>query len=368
MAGGIGDDLIDDNLSDFREEDDRYGHQRRAEELCGGEARIATQIGKDAEDGIHMEGDASHGITLCKVKHGRGIRIEKIAHFAIAAPDRCQLGSPPDPESHTEQNPMANILGIFTAIILVVAAFVAFKNNAQFKVEIENRATEEASLVQSQKRLTDALAVLKALPIERAEVDAEFAAKTEVETALKESNDALKSDIEDKTDQIETNRQELDAFREKVAKIGNIRELAPKMKAMRTELSELSQSITDNEAMLANLTAQDAATAEDAKKRKEELETFSRGESLPTLKTSIRSIYPTWGFVTLNAGNNAGVTSNSTLEVVRDGATIAKLLVTSVESRSASASIIPDSIAQDITLMVGDRVVTGTKAKAAAEN
>lgn len=263
---------------------------------------------------------------------------------------------------------MANILGIFTAIILAVAAFVANKNNALFKDEIANRAAEEASLAQSQERLKAALAELKRLPIERAEVDAQFAAKTEVETGLKDSNDAMKADIEDKTDQIEANKQELDAFREKVAKIGNIRELAPKMKAMRTDLEELTQSIADNEASLANLTAQDAATAADAKKRKEQLETFSRGESLPSLKTSIRSIYPTWGFVTLNAGNNAGVTSNSTLEVVRDGATIAKLLVTSVESRSASASIIPDSIAQDITLMVGDQVVAGSKTKVAADN
>lgn len=296
------------------------------------------------------------------------MRSVKIAHFGIAAPDRDNLGSLADPEAHTEQNPMANILGIFTAIILAVAAYVAFKNNALFEEEIKNRATEEASLKQSQERLTAALAELKRLPMERAEVDAQFAAKTEVETGLKESNDALKADIEDKTDQIEANTQELDAFREKVAKIGNIRELAPKMKAMRTELEELTQSIADNEATLANLTAQDAATAADAKNRQDELETFSRGESLSSLKTSIRSIYPTWGFVTLNAGNNAGVSSNSTLDVVRDGATIAKLLVTSVESRSASASIIPDSIAQDITLMVGDRVVTGSKTKKPTEN
>jgi hypothetical protein len=258
---------------------------------------------------------------------------------------------------------MANILGIFTAIILAVAAYLAFKNNALFEEEIANRTTEEASLAQSQVRLKAALAVLKALPIEREEVDAQFAAKTDVETGLKESNDAMKSDTEDKTKQVEANKQELDEFREKVAKIGNIRELAPKMKAMRTELEELNQSITDNEASLANLTAQDAATAADAKKRKDNLDILASGESLPSLKTSIRSIYSTWGFVTLNAGNNAGVTATSTLDVVRDGAAIAKLLVTSVESRSASASIIPDSMAQDVTLMVGDRVVTGSKTK-----
>lgn len=256
---------------------------------------------------------------------------------------------------------MANILGIFTAIILAVAVFVAVKNNARFEEEIAKRATEEASLARSQDRLTAALEVLRALPIERADVDAQFATKTEEETALKESNDAAKAEIERKTQQIEVNTRKLDEFREKIAKVGNIRDLGPKMKSMRNELEELTQSITDNEATLANLTAQDAATAADAQSRIKELETYSRGESLPNLRTSIRSIYPTWGFVTLNAGNNAGVTSSSTLEVVRDGATIARLLVTSVESRSASASIIPDSLAADVTLMVGDRVVAGSK-------
>jgi hypothetical protein len=263
---------------------------------------------------------------------------------------------------------MANILGIFTAIILAVAAFVAVKNNAAFETEIADRAKEEKSLKINQDKYKELQAELDALPIERAEVDAQFAAMTEEETGLKESNDGMKADIERKSSQIEANTRKLDEFRAKIAKVGNIRDLGPKLKAMRTELEELNQGIDDNEATLANLTAQDAATAADSQRRQGELETYSRGESLPSLKTSIRSIYPTWGFVTLNAGNNAGVTSTSTLDVVRDGATIARLLVTSVESRSASASIIPDSVSEDITLMVGDRVVAGSKTKTAPGN
>jgi predicted RNase H-like nuclease (RuvC/YqgF family) len=289
-------------------------------------------------------------------------------HFGIAAADFNRLISHSHPESHTEQNPMAKLLGIFTAIILAVATWVAVKNNERFKSEIANRATEEASLALSQDRLKAALEVLRALPIERAAVDAEFAAKTEEETGLKDANAALKSEIERKTDQIAANKRQLDEFREKTAKVGNIRDLEGKMKTMRTELQELIQSIDDNEVSLANLTAENTSTQADADRRKTELETFSRGESLPSLKTSLRNIYPTWGFVTLNAGNNAGVTTNSTLDVIRDGETIAKLLVTAVESQSASASIIPDSLAEDVTLMVGDRVVASSKDKKPAGN
>ena len=263
---------------------------------------------------------------------------------------------------------MANILGIFTAIILAVAAFVAMKNKARLEEEMTNRDTEEASLAQSQVRLAAAQAVLAALPVERAGVDEQFAAKSAEEAKLQEANATMKADNERKSSTIDSNKTKLDEIREKIAKVGEIRDLADKMKAMRAELEELSQSITNEEASLANLTAQNTATQADATKRAGELELLGKGESLPSLKTSIRSIYPTWGFVTLNDGNNAGVNTNSTLDVVRDGETIARLLVTAVESRSASATIIPDSIAQDVTLMVGDSVVASTKDKKAAAN
>lgn len=263
---------------------------------------------------------------------------------------------------------MANILGIFTAIILAVAAFVAMKNKARLEEEMTNRDTEEASLAQSKVRLLAAQAVLAALPVERAGVDEQFAAKSAEEAKLQEANAKMKADNERKSSTIDSNKTKLDEIREKIAKVGEIRDLADKMKAMRSELEELSQSITDEEASLANLTAQNTATQADAERRNTELKILSNGESLPSLKTSIRSIYPTWGFVTLNDGNNAGVNTNSTLDVVRDGETIARLLVTAVEGRSASATIIPDSIAQDVTLMVGDRVVASTKDKKAAAN
>jgi hypothetical protein len=89
---------------------------------------------------------------------------------------------------------------------------------------------------------------------------------------------------------------------------------------------------------------------------------FSSGQSLATLKTRIRTIYPSWGFVTLASGNNAGVVTNSTLNVVRDGGTIAKLLVTAVEMSTSSASIVPDSMGEEVTLMIGDRVEAEIKA------
>ena len=86
------------------------------------------------------------------------------------------------------------------------------------------------------------------------------------------------------------------------------------------------------------------------------------GESNPEAVTRIRSVYATLGFVTLGGGDNLGIVKNSTLEVVRDEEVIAKLKVTTVESKSAAADIIPDSGVDGESVQVGDTVRAAQKA------
>ena len=267
---------------------------------------------------------------------------------------------------HTEfkahfKNPMANVFGILTAIVLALAAFVATKNKAAYETEISQTKEQKDLLTKSQARLKAAKAVLAQLPVDRAAVDEEVVKLSETEAAQQKANDALTKESETKTAKVAANKAQLDDIREKTQKTGDIKELASKMNATNAELERLGQEISSTEAKLANLTAQNTATEAQVKASKEKFENFSKGQSLPTLKTRIRSIYPNWGFVTLAAGNNAGVVTNSTLDVVRDGQTIAQLLVTAVESGTASASIVPDSLVPDVTLMIGDRVVPGQK-------
>jgi hypothetical protein len=217
-------------------------------------------------------------------------------------------------------------------------------------------------------RLTAAEEVLKALPEERAGVDAEVVTLTTEEATQKKANDALTTEVEATTAKISANKEKLDGIREKTAKIGDLKELSSKMRATSGELEELTVSISAAEAKEANLIAQNSAAESQINDGKRKFEDFGSGQSLASLRTRIRSIYPNWGFVTLASGNNAGVVTNSTLNVVRQGETIAKLLVTAVESSSASASIVPDSLAADVTLMVGDQVVPGQRTSTPASN
>ncbi len=256
---------------------------------------------------------------------------------------------------------MANVFGILTAIVLALAGFVAYKNKGRYEAEIAETGAQKDKLRASEARLKKAQDNLADTIAKRKGVDEENEKLTANESAQKKTNEETSAQVKDKTAKTAANKQKLDDIRDKTAKIGDLKELASKMRATNAELEELAQNITGTEAKLANLTAQNNQTEGQINGMNTMFSTISSGSSLPTVNTRIRSIYPSWGFVTLGAGNAGGVVTNSTLDVVREGETIAKLLVTSVERGSASASIIPDSVAKDVTLMVGDRVVPSNK-------
>jgi predicted RNase H-like nuclease (RuvC/YqgF family) len=263
---------------------------------------------------------------------------------------------------------MAKVFGILSAVVLAVAAYVASKNQAAYESTIANTQAEHGKLSKGQAKLKATQQTLAALPIEIAGVEEEVTKLKADEAAQTKTNAALAAQVEPMTAKVASDKAKLDAFREKTSVMGNVQELASKLRATSAELEELSQSISTAEAKLADMTAQNVSAEKQVTTAKVKLDSYTSGKSLPSLRTSIRSIYSNWGFVTLAAGNNSGVVGNSTLAVTRDGEIIAKLLVTAVETNSASATVIPDSIASDVTLMVGDSVVPSSDAVTAALN
>lgn len=256
---------------------------------------------------------------------------------------------------------MAKILGTFTALLLIVASFIAFKNNGRLQKEIKDRMDTELQLTKNQARFKQAIEQTNSTKVEIEMMEKQIDVKNGEETKLKDSNKKIQSEIESKTAALNENKENLEELEKKIEKAGSISALTKSIESLRSQLEENSQSIEAKNVQLANLQAEEARISADTENRKKKIELYSSGASFSSLKSSIRSVYPTWGFVIINAGNQAGVIANSTLDVIRDGEKIAKLLVKSVENSSASASLIPDSIKQGISLEVGDLVVAAAK-------
>lgn len=252
---------------------------------------------------------------------------------------------------------MATTCSILTFIILCVTAFVSYRNNQRMELEIDIKNTTLETLDTHDKelalRMHQLATLLKEIPI----IEEETRLTLVEEAKLMEINRKLKADFEAKTAKITANEREYEETKNKLLLVGDPTELVTMSKGMKVQSLELDELIKNKESKLANLNAENTSAADLASRLKFNIDTIGRGESLPTLKTKIRHIYPNWGFVTLANGYQSGVTGGSSLDIVRDDQVIGKLLVTTVERSSASASIVPDSIAEDITLRVGDQIV-----------
>jgi hypothetical protein len=252
---------------------------------------------------------------------------------------------------------MATTFGVLTFLILCASAFISFKNNERMEYEIKRKDESLTNLQINRDDLKQKQTHLNGLLEKIPQVQEATRLALVEEAELKEINEKLKSDVENKTNKIASNEREFNDTKNTLLLVGEPTELVSKAKDKRIESQELDVLIENKESKLENLNAENTSAADLGARLKDNLDTIGRGDSLPTLKTRIRHIYPNWGFVTLANGYQSGVTGGSSLDIIRDGVVIGKLLVSTVERSSASASIVPDSIADDIALRVGDRVV-----------
>ncbi|RYD29510.1 MAG: hypothetical protein EOP87_18215 [Verrucomicrobiaceae bacterium] len=256
---------------------------------------------------------------------------------------------------------MSKIFGTLTLVTLAIACFIGLKNKNAYKVEIENRQTTEEALAKTEARRNSAITDRDETKAEKEAVLAEIPKVEAQRDEQQKANEELTKAKEAKATEAEGNKAKLDQAREKTEGLGNIRDLAGKLGTLINESKELDDSVASSETKLASLTTENSRVEAQVAEQRKQVELRSKGESFPSLRTRVTAVYPNWGFVTLAAGNAAGVITNSTLDVIRDDEVVAKLLVTAVERNSSSASIIPDTMNEDVTLSPGDLVVPGAK-------
>lgn len=262
---------------------------------------------------------------------------------------------------------MQTTLGILTALVLAVSAFLGYKNMEKYKEQIETRQAEESKrdnvLRPKLKKTLDERDLTKKQKEEQQKAAEEKSAEV---VAQQKKLDDLKKEIAEKEDQVREQKASIDALADQLKELGDVKELASKMRRMSDELVQLQTDIDQTTTKLNNLISEKNRTAAIITAYEEENAWRNANLSNPKLSTRISAIYDTYGFVTLPVGNNGGVVGGSSLDVVRDGEVVAKLLVKTVEASTAAAEIIPDSLRPDTVLMVGDQIRSSAAKKPVA--
>jgi len=255
---------------------------------------------------------------------------------------------------------MANTFGILTIFILLATLFVASKNKTLYEEEIANVIVEKDRLRVSQERLAAAQKKLAEINAEIPVVQAETEELVQKGNDQRDENSRLEAQLQSKTSESTRNRERINQLEAQISAFGNVDQLMVRLRNLQQELQELNDPNEGNPARKDNLERlTDLASRIDADNIEKNgiLDGYIRGESMPGMTTRIRSIYPSWGFVTLSSGGIAGIAGNSTMDVIRDNQIIAKLYVTAVEPNSATATIVPDSLVEEVVLAVGDTVM-----------
>lgn len=227
----------------------------------------------------------------------------------------------------------------------------------KYKEQIEMRQAEESKRdTVLRPKLKDTLDKRDLTKSDKEEQLKAAETKTAEVVAQQEKLENLKKEISDKENQVREQKASIDALADQLKELGDVKELVTKMRRMSDELVQLQSDIEQTTTKLNNLISEKNRTAAIISSYEAENGWRNANLSNPKLNTRISSIFDTYGFVTLPVGNNGGVVGGSSLDVVRDGEVIAKLLVKTVEASTSAAEVIPDTLRADTVLMVGDEI------------
>ena len=262
---------------------------------------------------------------------------------------------------------MANIFAILTAVVLAIAAFLAFKNKGDKATEgagyqgwITKRENEEQALARKEGEYKSTVDTLKKTEGTLAEVnDSNTGLEEEVKTQ-KEKNEQLETLVGVKQAEAEAKEAEVTRKKDDLKAFGDIDQVLADLDQMNRDLAQISADITEREAQRASLESQIKTLDGSIDGVQGQITRRNSGKSDPNLRTRVRSVYSNHAFVTLAGGDNLGIVKDSMLDVVRDGEVVGKLQVTTVETSTAAADVVPDSFAEGDNVRGGDLVTAAT--------
>jgi len=269
-----------------------------------------------------------------------------------------------DRESAASSSTPKSVVGL-AILLLILAAFFGFLNTQKIKALRITVATAHAARDAAERRIHGKLDTSGdgALEEKNKVTEAENrAAKAEAELAQTQKE---KTDLQTKLDENQKETASLqmggEAGKNPSASTADTPDPTASAADLQSQLADLRNQLDSAEKEKAFLSEklQDMQERADQpkqeKKRREPVrETTPRRTGL---RGTVLAVNQAYNFVVLNLGTRHGVESNAELLVLRDGALIGKIRISSVEPATAIGDIITNSLARGAQMQPGDNVI-----------
>jgi len=251
-------------------------------------------------------------------------------------------------------------------LLLVLAAFFGFLNSQKMKTLRATVATAQAARDVAERRIREKLNPSAGGAVEDQDKVAQAenrAAKAEAEFAKIQKE---KADLQAKLDE---NQKEIASLQTPVQEAEKNPNASPADNSAATApAADLQSQVDDLRRQLDSAEKEKAFLSEklqdiqdradqpkEGKKRREAVrETAPRRTGL---RGTVLAVNQAYNFVVLNLGTRHGVESNAEMLVLRDGALVGKIRISSVEPATAIGDIITSSLARGAQMQPGDNVI-----------
>ena len=253
----------------------------------------------------------------------------------------------------------------FAVLLLVLAAFFGFLNTQKMKTLRATVATAHAARDAAERGIREKLNPSAGGGVEDqgklAQVE-NRAAKAEAELAQIQKE---KANLQTKLDE---NQKEIASLQTPVQEAKKNPNASPADNSATASAADLQSQVDDLRRQLDSAEKEKAFLSEklqdiqdradqpkEGKKRREAVR-----EAAPRrtgLRGAILAVNQAYNFVVLNLGTRHGVESNAEMLVLRDGALVGKIRISSVEPATAIGDIITGSLARGAQIQPGDNVI-----------
>jgi hypothetical protein len=253
----------------------------------------------------------------------------------------------------------------FAILLLVLAAFFGFLNSQKMKTLRATVATTQAARDTAERGIREKLNPSAGASVEDQGKVAQAenrAAKAEAELAQIQKE---KANLQTKLDE---NQKEIASLHTPVQEAEKKPNASPADNSATAPAADLQSQVDDLRQQLDSAEKEKAFLSEklqdvqnradqpkEGKKRRESVrETAPRRTGL---RGTILAVNQAYNFVVLNLGTRHGVESNAEMLVLRDGALVGKIRISSVEPATAIGDIITGSLARGAQIQSGDNVI-----------
>ena len=254
---------------------------------------------------------------------------------------------------------MINILGIIAALFLAASIYFGLTNQKSYQTHIDSFNKEERLLKKANITITDKQNTTKTLTQDIEDDGAALTTlKSDADDIAKELKE-IEEEVDSQKSEIGEKKEELAELEEESSELDGVEDFFEDVKEKEGALAKTQAEIGFANTRRDQLGGQSSSVESQINAVSQKIDAYSSQSSPATLNSSIARVYGNYGFVTINGGDSAGIIKGSTLDILRGGERIGKVLVTTVEPNLAAADIISESLIGGAHFHSGDKVVSG---------